>query len=60
VNERLNLELQDDEHDTIAGFVFGRLGRIAEPGDEVRVEGGRFRVVSMAGRRIERLSFRAG
>lgn len=60
VNERLGLGLEDEQHDTIAGFVFGRLGRIAEPGDEVRVRGGRFRVDAMAGRRIELLSFRTG
>lgn len=58
VAEQLEVELADEEHDTIGGFIFGQLGRIAEPGDEVAVSGGRFLVVSMAGRRIERLSFR--
>jgi CBS domain containing-hemolysin-like protein len=33
----------------------GRLGRIAEEGDEVEFEGGRIAVLSMSGRRIERL-----
>jgi putative hemolysin len=57
VNERLNLELVDEEHDTIAGYVLGRLGRIPEEGDEVTVDGGRFVVSDMAGRRVERLVF---
>jgi putative hemolysin len=57
VNERFQIELPDDFYDTIGGFVFGQLGRIARPGDEVRVDGGVFRVLSMDGRRIERLAF---
>jgi putative hemolysin len=57
VNERLGLELDDEEHDTIGGFVFGGLGRIPKEGDEVVVVGGRFRVVAMSGRRVERVAF---
>jgi putative hemolysin len=60
VNERFDLELPEDFYDTIGGFIFGELGRIARPGDEVRVEGGCFRVLAMDGRRIERLAFLAG
>lgn len=55
VSERLDLELVDEEHETIAGYVIGRLGRIPEVGDEVKVSGGRFRVAAMSGRRVERL-----
>jgi putative hemolysin len=57
VNERLALELRDDEHDTIGGYVFGHLGRIPEEGDEVDVDGGRLRVVRMSGRRVEQVAF---
>jgi putative hemolysin len=57
VNERLGLELDDAEHDTIGGYIFGRLGRIPKEGDEVAVEGGTFRVVTMSGRRVERVAF---
>jgi putative hemolysin len=60
VNEKLGLELNDEEHDTIGGFVFGRLGRIPEEGDEVAVAGGRLRVTAMSGRRVERVSFVPG
>jgi CBS domain containing-hemolysin-like protein len=39
----------------MAGFVFGLLGRAAEPGDEVSHDGLRFRVDSVEGQRIDRL-----
>jgi putative hemolysin len=57
VNERFGLALPEDLYDTIGGFVFGELGRIAEEGDEVAVRGGAFRVVAMDGRRVERVAF---
>ena len=57
VNERLDLELPEGLHDTIGGYIFARLGRIASIGDEVDVEGGRFRVLVMDGRRIDRVAF---
>jgi CBS domain containing-hemolysin-like protein len=57
VNERFALELPEDYYDTIGGFIFGQLGRIAREHDEVRVPGGVFRVIGMDGRRIDRLAF---
>ena len=57
VNERFGLGLPDDVYETVGGFVFGRLGRIAEVGDEVAFDGGRFRVVAMDGRRIDRVAY---
>ncbi len=58
VNERCDLDLPEDVTDTIGGYVFGRLGRVAVVGDEVSVQGGRFRVGSIEGRRIRIVSFR--
>jgi CBS domain containing-hemolysin-like protein len=60
LNEAFQLKLPEDDYTTIAGFVLGRLGRVAVVGDEVRVRGARLRVLSVEGRRIERvaLSFR--
>jgi putative hemolysin len=55
--EHLGLDLPEDDYDTVAGFVFGRLNRIPRVGDEVEVAGGAFRVVRMRGRRIEFLLF---
>jgi CBS domain containing-hemolysin-like protein len=57
VNERLDLELPEDDFETIGGFVFGSLNRIPVTGDEVTVDGGRFRVVRMQGRRVQVLRF---
>jgi len=57
VNDRLGLDLPDDRHGTIGGWVFGELNRIGRVGDEAEVEGGRFRVQRMQGRRIEYLVF---
>ena len=37
VNEYLDLNLLDDEADTLGGLVFGELGRLPEVGDEVTV-----------------------
>jgi putative hemolysin len=57
VNERFDLELPEDLYETVGGFVFGQLGRIAEIGDEIEFGGRRFRVVAMDGRRVERVAF---
>ncbi len=55
--ERLGLELSEEDFDTLGGFVFGGLNRVPVVGDELAVEGGRFRVVRMDGRRIRFLRF---
>jgi CBS domain containing-hemolysin-like protein len=57
VNERFGLSLSDDQYETIGGYVFGTLGRIAEVGDQIAIPEGALRVLEMDGRRIERLSF---
>jgi putative hemolysin len=55
-NERFGCALPQDDYHTIAGFVFGQLGRAAEPGDEVRHDGLVFTVDSVEGQRIDRLT----
>lgn len=55
INERFELELPEDEYTTIAGYVMGVLGRVAEVGDVVDFDGGTLEVLEMSGRRIERL-----
>jgi CBS domain containing-hemolysin-like protein len=55
-NERFNIKLQDPNYDTIAGFVLGRLGRLAQVGDAVIADGVRLRVEAMDGLRIARVS----
>jgi putative hemolysin len=55
-NEQFHADLPMTDFHTIAGFVFGALGRTAEPGDEVRHDGIVFRVDSVEGQRIDRLT----
>jgi putative hemolysin len=59
VNERFELDLPKDMYETVGGYVFGTLGRVAQVGDEVSFPGGVLRVVAMDGRRIERVAFSA-
>ncbi len=54
-NEQFKQALPQDDYHTVAGFVFGQLGRVAEEGDEVVHDGLRFHVVGVEGARIERL-----
>jgi putative hemolysin len=54
-NEQFGTELPQEDYHTVAGFVFGRLGRAPEQGDEVENGRVRFRVLEIEGSRIERL-----
>ena len=59
-NSQFGADLPDDDYHTVAGFVFGALGRAAEPGDEVVQDGTVFRVDSVEGQRIDRLTVTFG
>ncbi|MEK6619528.1 MAG: hemolysin family protein [Chloroflexota bacterium] len=52
LRERLGVELTGEPYDTVGGMVFGRLGRVAKIGDAVEVEGYRFQVTTVDGRRV--------
>jgi len=54
-NEEFKADLPQEDYHTVAGFVFGELGRAAEKGDEVLHDGMRFEVLEVDGPRIERL-----
>ena len=56
LNEHYDLALPEDEYTTVAGYVMARLGHIPVVGEEVQFAGGRLRVVSMDGRRVDRLA----
>ncbi len=51
----MNEHLLDGEHNTVAGFMLTHLNRIAKVADHVEVEGYRFEVVDMDGRRIDKV-----
>jgi putative hemolysin len=59
-NEEFDAGLPIEDYHTVAGFVFGRLGRAAEPGDEVSHDGIVFHVDSVEGQRIDRLTVTFG
>jgi putative hemolysin len=55
-NERFGTDLPDEDFHTVAGFVFGQLGRAPEPGDDVSYDGMRFDVLEVESNRIERIA----
>jgi putative hemolysin len=55
-NEEFHCSLPDEDYHTVGGFVFGELGRTPAPGDEVDHDGLLFRVDSLEGQRIDRLT----
>jgi len=54
-NEQFGTDIEIEDFHTMAGFVFGRLGRAPEVGDEVRNDGLVLAVVEIEGSRIQRL-----
>jgi putative hemolysin len=54
-NEQFDVGMPDEDYHTLAGFVFGQLGRAPAAGDEVTWNGLKFEVIEVEGTRIERL-----
>jgi CBS domain containing-hemolysin-like protein len=55
-NERFHTDLPAEDYHTIAGFVFGLLGRQPEVGDDISHDGMRFDVLEVEGSRIIKLA----
>jgi len=55
VNEALDLDLSDEQFDTLGGLVYHELGKVPAEGDQVRVDGCVVTVARTQGRRIRRL-----
>ena len=55
LRERLTLELAEEPYDTVGGMIFGRLGRLAQVGDSLDVEGYGFTVTGIDGRRVSQV-----
>lgn len=55
VEDTMDIDIEDNDEDTIGGYVFGLLGRPPIKGDEVEIEGYTFTVIDMQGYRITRL-----
>ncbi len=56
VNQHFDLDLKDENYDTIAGFMLGRLERMAKVGDIVEADGIKLKVEALDGLRIARVS----
>jgi len=52
---KIGVALDDEPYDTVGGLVFGRLGRVASVGDSVDIEGYRFTVTAVDGRRVSQV-----
>jgi len=59
-NETFGTELEQEDFHTMAGLVFGELGRAPEVGDEVAVDGLTLSVLEIEGSRIMRLEVEFG
>jgi putative hemolysin len=55
-NERFHTTLPGEDYHTLAGFVFGLLGRQPEVGDDISHDGMRFDVLEVEGSRIIKLA----
>lgn len=54
--ESVGLRCDDDtEHDTVAGFVVAKLGRLPRVADRIESNGFRFEIVDMDGRRVDKV-----
>ncbi|MBP2646969.1 MAG: hypothetical protein H6Q77_593 [Gemmatimonadetes bacterium] len=54
-NTEYDAALDDTNYTTVGGLLFGQLGRLPRKGDPVHVGGFDFEILSMAGRRVERV-----
>lgn len=52
LSELIGVNLQDEEHETIAGYLMDQTDRILEPGDQIESTGVRFTVEACEGKRV--------
>ena len=55
LNDLLATDLPDEEWDTVGGLLFGLLGHVAKPGEQVEVDAVRLTAERVAGRRIAKV-----
>ncbi|MBV9544842.1 MAG: HlyC/CorC family transporter [Chloroflexi bacterium] len=58
VNDTLDLELGDEDFDTLGGLLYHELGKVPNAGDEVRVDGALVTVLTTTGRRVRKVRVR--
>jgi CBS domain containing-hemolysin-like protein len=55
VNDTLDLEIEDEDFDTLGGLLYHELGKVPNVGDEVRVDGALVTVLTTTGRRVRKV-----
>lgn len=55
VNDTLDLDIEDDDFDTLGGLLYHELGKVPNVGDEVRVDGAQVTVLTTTGRRVRKV-----
>jgi CBS domain containing-hemolysin-like protein len=55
VNDTLDLEIEDEDFDTLGGLLYHELGKVPNVGDEVRIDGAVVTVLSTTGRRVRKV-----
>jgi putative hemolysin len=55
LEEMFGLHLENEDYDTVGGFIYHHLGKVPSVGDQIEVDGLVLRVVSMLGRKIKRV-----
>ena len=55
VADELGIDIPNEDFDSVGGFVFSALERVAKPGDAIDFEGYEFVVESVEGRRVRRV-----
>jgi putative hemolysin len=54
-NAAFGVTIDDDEHETVAGYVLGHTGRIPREGETIEIEDLRFHIVSAQPHRVRKL-----
>ncbi len=55
VNDTLDLDIEDEDFDTLGGLLYHELGKVPSVGDEVRADGAIVTVLSTTGRRVRKV-----
>jgi CBS domain containing-hemolysin-like protein len=55
VNDTLDLDIEDEDFDTLGGLLYHELGKVPNVGDEVRVDGALVKVLTTTGRRVRKV-----
>jgi magnesium and cobalt exporter, CNNM family len=55
VNDTLDLDIDDEDFDTLGGLLYHELGKVPDAGDEVRVDGAVVTVLTTTGRRVRKV-----